>query len=206
MIVWQQVDGVEESLWARRYDAAACSWQPVARVACPPSSFVSRQRVALDDDGNATAVWEQVDDGHFGIRASRYDVLSNQWGESQALDESLRSDCWRPQVAMASNCQAVVVWQQSGAEGRSVWASLYSAAQGNWRSAQRLVEGSTGTVQPQCAMGSHGNVMVTWQESLGDRQYLAAAHYECATLAVVTGWSDQHRAPWGNPGFASDGW
>jgi hypothetical protein len=178
IVVWQQSDGLDESLWASRYDVAADAWRAAAKLPLPPGSWVSRQRVVLDERGNAIVVWEQFVGGRFSIRACHYDATHERWGTCQSLESDEQGDCWRPKLALTANGHAVAVWYQSDVNGHSVWVNRYDSVRGRWAGAQQIPGSGPGAIHPHAAIDAQGDVVVVWKELAGAHGFLASARYD----------------------------
>ena len=103
--LWQENDG---SAWivtsasrpaggawtapVRLSDAATSSWDP---------------QVAVDLDGNATAIWSREVDGTRSVEAARR-PLAGEWSESTAL--SPQGDAWNPQISVDPAGNATAAW------------------------------------------------------------------------------------------------
>jgi len=73
MLVWRQCSPC--GIWGRRFESGA--WQPAAMVA-PQEDSVSSPRIALDDEGNAFALWIQNYAAVGSVYTSRY-VAGSGW-------------------------------------------------------------------------------------------------------------------------------
>ncbi|MBI5451720.1 MAG: Ig-like domain-containing protein [Gammaproteobacteria bacterium] len=78
-VVWQQHDGLRWNIWSSSYSMTGDAWQAPTLLendALRDSKGAARNAeqpaVAIDGDGNVTAVWQQHDGTRFNIWASRY--------------------------------------------------------------------------------------------------------------------------------------
>ena len=175
IIVWQQSDATNStdfgpipnldvlartSIWARAYDSGAPVAAATAIQTDDLSTVVNEDlqkafdvRVAIDANGNATAVWVQeeivaVGDNKWNntsatrIWANRYSAGSTSWGSATMLEGGTRLDAIDPQVVNVAG-KAVVAWRQWNepvdASAYNVYARTYNA---NW-SAKMLIAAST---------------------------------------------------------------
>lgn len=82
----------------------------------------SNPHIALDNKGNAIAVWQQKDSSnHWSIYASRY-VAGSGWGKITLLENG-DGDAKNPKIDIDNNGNAIVVWEQTDSNGH--W-SIYA--------------------------------------------------------------------------------
>jgi len=111
MAVWQQTTAAGlGSIWSSRY-VKATGWTTPVLVS--DSAFdASAVQLAMDDAGNAIAVWQQVNGLQKDVMAARFDVATSTWSVADVLDTDDVTAALNPQIAMNQNGTALVVWQQ----------------------------------------------------------------------------------------------
>lgn len=120
--VWLQREGEVEDVWAAQYDAITQTWgagtviEGEANTAGPPN-------IAVDDSGNAIAVWHQSDGIRDNIWASRYNALMDSWTPAELIEGLDVGGAASPRVGVDANGNAVVVWVQFDGTQNSVWAN-----------------------------------------------------------------------------------
>jgi hypothetical protein len=126
-----------------------------------------RPHIAMDDNGNGVAVWEQSDDsGRFDIWANRYDASSG-WGAAERIETNDAGDALRPQVAMDPAGNAVAVWSQFDGLSDDIWANRYTPDE-SWGDAERIGNNAAGqATRPRIAMDALGSAVVVWTQSHG---------------------------------------
>ena len=72
MAVWTQSDGVRFNIWANRYTAGG-SWGTPTLVESANAGSASNPLIAVDDAGDAVAVWLQSDGTHWNLWANRFE-------------------------------------------------------------------------------------------------------------------------------------
>lgn|SRR5882757_3399520 len=72
LAVWAQSDGTHTAIWANRY-VAGTGWSTAAPIDTDTTGDAATPSVAIDGNGAALAVWEQVDVGRDNIWANRFD-------------------------------------------------------------------------------------------------------------------------------------
>ncbi len=71
LAVWNQFDGLADSIWANRYDAQT-GWGTAALIETDNVNENSRPQVAIDVNGNGLAVWQQFDGTGNNIWSNSY--------------------------------------------------------------------------------------------------------------------------------------
>lgn len=71
MAVWHQDDGTRDNIWARRFNAGSSTWGTIQSLESGAGHADSAQ-IGIDADGNAVAVWVQIDGGVYNIMANTY--------------------------------------------------------------------------------------------------------------------------------------
>jgi FG-GAP-like repeat len=117
--VWRQFDGVDISIWAARYVPGE-GWDTPIPIETNVGEAV-RPAVAMDQSGNAVAVWVQFDGTYDSVWANRY-VVGEGWG-SATLIEHLPGDARLPKVVIDSNRLAVAVWSQDDGTQINIWSN-----------------------------------------------------------------------------------
>jgi hypothetical protein len=72
LTVWAQSDGTHTAIWANRY-VAGTGWSTAAPIETDTTGDAATPSVAMDGNGAALAVWEQVNAGRDNIWANRFD-------------------------------------------------------------------------------------------------------------------------------------
>ena len=125
MAVWRQDDGVWASVWAARY-IQSVGWQKAERMESCIAGDADVPDVAVDERGNALAVWRQKKGVYEHIWASRY-VAGEGWGAPEEIgffEGSERAeDAERPHVRMDQSGNAIVVWRQFDGVRKRIWAN-----------------------------------------------------------------------------------
>ncbi|TPW11715.1 MAG: hypothetical protein FD130_1922, partial [Halothiobacillaceae bacterium] len=124
MAVWIQYDYPTGYVWANRFDSER-GWGEAQRIDSQQLWDATYPKVAMDDQGNAVAVWSQ-DDNRFirNIRANHY-LANAGWGHDRLLEENNTGDAERPQVGIDGTGQATVVWAQRDGVRNAIWTNRY---------------------------------------------------------------------------------
>jgi hypothetical protein len=175
--VWRQYDGADYNIWAKRY-VVGTGWGTATLIETD-YGYAKDPQVAVDDSGNAIAVWDHEDGPlHTNIWANRY-VVGTGWGTA-TLIETDDGDVGYPQVAMDGSGNAIAVWEQdndSFGSRTSIYANRYVIGTG-WGTAT-LIETDYGDASyPQVAMDGSGNAIAVWKQVDGvGRSYIWANRY-----------------------------
>ena len=159
--VWQQSDGIRHNIWSNRY-VVGDGWGDAEFIETNDGDAGSPQ-VAMDEDGNAIAVWQQSDDTDNSIWSNRY-VVGDGWGTATVIEDDNSVEAVNPQVAVDSAGNAIAVWQQSDDTDNSIWSNRYVVGDG-WGTATVIEDdNSVEAVNPQVAVDSAGNAIAVWEQ------------------------------------------
>ncbi|GBD97328.1 MAG TPA: choice-of-anchor D domain-containing protein [Nitrospirae bacterium] len=168
--VWVQAAGDILDVWANRYDAVSGTWGTEVLIETNVAGEAWNPRVAMDGNGNATAVWTQSDGTTLDVWTNRYEAGIG-WGTAEVIEASTK-DTYKPQVAMDGSGNAIAVWVRynSSAKCYTIWANRYDAVSGTWGTPELIETTETGYARkPQIAMEAGGDAAVVWQQYDGDR-------------------------------------
>jgi hypothetical protein len=160
LAVWIRVDTAYH-IWANRYTAGA-GWGTAAAIETNNADSADAPQIAMDANGNATAVWAQSSVGN--IWANRYTAGAG-WGTA-ALIEAGTGSAYGPQIAIDANGNILAAWTQTNGTVYSVWSNRYSA--GVWGTAALIETDDAGSANgPQIAIDANGNALAVWSQSNG---------------------------------------
>jgi len=132
--------------------------------------------VALDDQGNALALWAQRNaQGLWRVYASRY-TLGATWAPAQAIDADTGGSAGRLALGMNATGSALALWElQSGAQ-MDLFAAEYLPGTG-WSPPQPVEARPERVSQPLAAVDAQGRGLAVWRQSDGTDESLWAAHH-----------------------------
>jgi len=173
--VWYQFGGISHDIWANRYESKT-GWGTAELIETDNKGSAYNPKVAVDDSGNAVAVWHQSDGSRKSIWANSY-VDGIGWGTAELIETDDAGHAMYPQVATNTKGSGVAVWYQADGAGHDdIWGNCYIAGKG-WGTAE-LIETSTGDAEnPQVAVDENGNAVAVWQQSDGTRDSVWANRY-----------------------------
>ena len=119
--VWVQSDGIRSNAWANQFDGS--SWGNAVLIETDNAGNVFTPQIAVDDSGNALAVWRQFDGTVFNIRANRF--VGNSWGSAELIESDDTGIARNPQIAVNDSGEAVAVWRQSDGTRFNIWANRF---------------------------------------------------------------------------------
>ena len=123
MAAWVQYDGFKHNVWSNRYVVGA-GWGD-AQLVDADAGDAYEPNVAVDSTGNATVVWDQLDDGSLDIWSNRYETGVG-WGEAQLIEIHVDGDeAANPSVAVDGLGNAITVWQQHDGDRWNTWSNRY---------------------------------------------------------------------------------
>lgn len=129
-------------------------------------------QVAMDDNGNAIAVWQQNDGANTQIYMSDYNLTSpNAWAHPANLAATFSAagtNAHSPQVAMDNNGNAIVVWLQELAGEDRVYRRDYRG--GSWGAIAEISPpplNNRHAEDPRVAMDDSNNAIVVWRQPDG---------------------------------------
>jgi hypothetical protein len=123
-------------------------------------------QIAMDANGNAIAVWSQVDnsgpDTPLRIYANRYSA--ERWGLPELIGTP-PGNGWASQIAIDANGNAIAVWWQQDGTTFNIYANRYSG--GRWGIAELIEFTDDITIAPQIAVDANGNAIAVWTQMPG---------------------------------------
>lgn len=167
LVVWAEsaYDGdYTQTIRARFFDQSTSTWGSEVAVSGDVTDDAYSPKLAMNGSGVAWAVWREYDGTQDNIWARRFS--GGSW-DAAAVQLSSGGYSYAAEVAVASNGDAVAVWQHTPSaetdEPYQLWGSIYSG--GSWGEVTRISRmlGATSSAeQPQVIMPESGNPLVTW--------------------------------------------
>jgi len=164
--VWQQNYGSRDSIYSNRY-VVGTGWGEAQLVETDDFVTARYPQVAVDESGNAIAVWVQInlDFTSSAVWSNRY-VVGTGWGEAQLIETMDVGFAQLPQVAVDGSGNAIAVWYRSSEVTRlDIWSNRYEVGVG-WGEAQLIEISDAGNAErPQVAVDVSGNAIAVWYQS-----------------------------------------
>lgn len=184
--VWQQNSGSRDSIYSNRY-VVGTGWGEAQLVETDDLVTARYPQVAVDESGNAIAVWVQInlDFTSSAVWSNRY-VVGTGWGEAQLIETMDVGFAQLPQVAVDGSGNAIAVWYRSSEVTRlDIWANRYEVGVG-WGEAELIETDDAGDAErPQVAVDVSGSAIAVWYQSDGILTSIWSNQY-----VVGTGWGE----------------
>ncbi|MFH1029583.1 MAG: hypothetical protein V1791_16420 [Pseudomonadota bacterium] len=188
--VWVQFEAGGMAVWASTYDAAATTWSAAQRLGPAPSPLAARPQVAINNTGEAIAVWEERDGTRYNLWVATFD--NGAWRAAESVNEGI-GDAVQGQVVLDDAGTAIVVWIQDPVNGSitpRIHAAIYDFTSGWTRPeivdpfpvAAAVVDFAS--LEPVIGMDDAGNAVVAWMlqdYSQGQRNNIWTIRYDAAT-------------------------
>lgn len=136
-----------------------------------PGGEAFQPEVAIDPDGDATAVWRRSDGTKTIIQAATR-PSGGTWGAPVDLSLSGQS-ANEPQIAVDSTGGATVVWFSEGTN--DIIQAATRGPGGAWGAPVDLSLSGQDAVEPQVAVDPNGNATAVWRRSDGSHEIVQAA-------------------------------
>jgi len=195
LAVWFQSDGTRDNIWSNRYTVGT-GWGTATLIETDNAGSAAFPQIAVDVNGNALAVWQQVDGGGGNINSiwsNRY-TLGSGWGTAMLIETDARP-ATNPQIAFDANGNALAVWVQFDRSIFHIASNRYTAGNG-WGTATLVeTDDAGGAYDPQIAIDASGNALAVWSKYDGahyrvwSNRYAAGSGWGTATL-IETGAGD----------------
>ena len=176
--VWQRtaLPLVGGDIWVNRY-AAGTGWGTAQLLETDAVNGAANPDVAMDEAGNALAVWQQSDGSRVNIWTASY-TLDAGWSAPQLLETNDAGDAKQPQIAMNAAGGAAAVWQQHDGIRWNIWAARYAPGAG-WQDVQLIEKNNIGDAQnPHVMIDADGKAIAVWEQDDGTNRNIWAARYE----------------------------
>ena len=192
LAVWSQQNdaGAAYNIWANRYSANTNSWGSAEMIE-ESTGDAKFPKVAVDDNGNAVAVWHERESSEYRIWANRYNVSNDSWGEAERIGgggdnnphpsgSSILRIEFTPEISVDGNGNALTVWSQIDATQDNIWANRFSVANDSWGTATMIENDDGDARRPKISVDSSGNALAIWYQSDGSLDTTRFNHYNVA--------------------------
>ena len=151
--IWQMYDGGNWTIQAST-KLFGGSWQDA--VALSETGYISKDpQIAVDMNGNATAVWYRYDGSNYIIQASTK-PFGNTW--QATVDLSQAADFVpTPQIAVGASGDATAIWRYNSTIQTST-----KPFGGSWQDPVNVSEAGQNALVPQVAVDPYSNITAVW--------------------------------------------
>ena len=161
--VWVQDDGTRDDVWSNRY-VPGSSWDAPERIENNNTVEASGPQVAMNRNGDAIAVWAQLDGTRWDIWSNR--TSNGRWGSARRVESNNEGDALEPQVGVDADGNAIAVWKQFDGVTFDIWSSRYTSS---WGTPARIEDEDEGDASdPRIAVASDGSAVAVWTQTQSD--------------------------------------
>jgi hypothetical protein len=198
LAVWAHFQGGHEAVAqsaARRPDGTWSAPITLSRT----SGEVQRPAIAIDDAGEAIAVWEVFEGDRIVQSATR--ATTGTWSAPISLTPK-GMESGGSEIAMNDAGEAVVLWDTRLARSlREVTKTTFHSPGGTWSAPVKVVEGRVAEIAPAIAISPTGEAIVIW-ERFRERSGREYSRIESASHPAGGAWSKPtNLAGKGGPSF-----
>ena len=176
MAIWRRWDGAKWVIQAATRPPGGSWGAPADLSAADQNSF--EPQVAIDDDGEAVAVWRHYNGTYHVIQYATKPAAADWTAPMTFADTNHASE--DPRVAVDGDGDVIVVWRHSNGTTYVVRAASRPAS-GPWEPPVDVSTTDVYAVEPQVAIGG-GNAVAVWRDNAG-------ATVQVATKAPFESWA-----------------
>jgi hypothetical protein len=158
VVVWLERTASDVDLWAAHYKVGK-GWSPPELVEAIAGE-ADQPDIAIDDQGNAVAVWSRFNGLQNDLWVNRYEPATG-WGTPRAI-ETQDGDALHARAQINRHGNALVVWTQND----HVWANDYQTSVG-WGNATAIESNSGLPSYPDVVFDGEGNGVAVWFQEAG---------------------------------------
>jgi hypothetical protein len=182
IVVWNQVRTFPTAdVWANRFNVSTGSWGVATRLTATNSLTSSDAAVAVDGNGNATAVWQEeisVSPGVSAIKASRYSAALGTWSQSVSIESNSTSYTNGPEIGVDSDGNVTAAWLQFTTGTTAVIkTSRYNVSSSVWATATNISSEIAGLRNVKIAVSAIGEVLAIWEANQSSVKGLYSNRY-----------------------------
>jgi hypothetical protein len=167
VIVWERQEGSRYIIQAAVGSVESGVWQEPVDLSTPGQAAGNPQ-VAMDSEGEATAVWQSYDEGDYYIQAATGSIGHDAWRKpidlsvSGPLADQVTAN---PRITVNEAGEAIATWERGGFElepyATQVAVRLIG---GEWEAPSTLSSSSSPSADfPQVALDATGDSVVVWE-------------------------------------------
>lgn len=180
--IWEQRNPSEWSIFVSHY-SVGLGWESPELIEGEVGGGLNPY-IAIDDDGNALAIWEQADGEKMSIMANYY-TFGVGWGIPEYIESDNVGNAHDPKIDFDGAGNAIAVWHQLDPV-YSIYANRFVKGVG-WGAAESLESETTwGATDAEVVMDNAGNAIAVWTQGDG-----AQNNVMCSRYTVDSGWSTE---------------
>ncbi|MBZ2169065.1 Ig-like domain-containing protein [Marinobacter sp. F4216] len=178
-------DGAAVAIWGQRMDLVTSiegnaykpgvGWGSAEPIEIGDDNAYGPE-VAVDESGNAIAVWTQKDGTQFSMYSNRFSAETG-WGGAtliESLETGASNPIYNPQLAMDGSGNALVVWVHNNGTSTDLWFNRFDVNTG-WQGEALLETHEPAAESPVLTMNNSGTAMVIWAKEDPSSKFLGFA-------------------------------
>lgn len=166
-VIWERYAGTNQMLLQAVERPAGGSWTVPVDIAEFSQGAAPEPWIAVDWEGNATAVWKQGE-----VITSSFHPFAGSWGEPTPLSDE---ESFTPQAAMDARGDTTVVWMHFDGTHYLV-ESAYRPEGGEWEAPTLVSKPGEEGGNPQVALDAKGDSLVVWRGAVEGEEFVRAAY------------------------------
>ncbi|HWA52742.1 MAG TPA: PKD domain-containing protein [Solirubrobacterales bacterium] len=166
-VIWERYAGVNQMLLQAVERPAGGSWTAPVDIAEFSQGVAPEPWIAVDWEGNATAVWKQGE-----VITSSFHPFAGAWSEPIPLSEK---ESFTPQAAMDARGDTTVVWMHDDGS-HYVVESAYRPEGGEWEEPTLVSKPDEEGGNPHVALDAKGDSLVVWRGAVEGEESVRAAY------------------------------
>lgn len=166
-VIWERYAGTNLMLLQAVERPAGGSWTAPTDIAEFSQGAAPEPWVAVDWEGNATAVWKQGE-----VITSAFHPFAGSWGEPVQLSGE---ESFTPQATMDARGDTTVVWMHNDGS-HYVVESAYRPEGGSWEAPTLVSAPGEEGGNPEVALDAKGDSLVVWRGAVGGEEFVRAAY------------------------------
>ncbi len=162
-VIWERFEG-EELIEASGRASATGSWSEPVKLSRTEAGKgePGEQQLALDDHGDAVAVWSRLQGTEDVVEAALGAVATASWSAPATISGKGRNIEEAPEVGVDESGDAVVVWPQWNGEAEVIEGVSGNAPNATWGAPVQLSASGEEAGQAGVALDSQGDAAAVW--------------------------------------------
>jgi hypothetical protein len=194
IVVWVEPGIPYYRLYARRY-MPGIGWDATQTID-DNTGRCDLPRLAADNAGNATAIWQSNDGISTRVYANRF-TAGSTWGTPALISNGTGTAAFAPEIAVNKNGTAMAVWYEDNNGTDNAYARRFVPGTG-WDAIQSIETGTSNAYAVRVAIDDSGAAISLWrQPDLYYSRYMPGTGWSTAQT-IATGFLD-------NPAVAMNG-
>jgi hypothetical protein len=176
--VWSRSNGSNNTIiQASRYTYTNGSWSTPEDLSAVGQN-ASNPKIAIDNLGNAIAVWTRFN-GFNGIIQTRRYTYNGSWSTPESVVDlsAVGGNASSPQIAIDNLGNAIAVWSRSNGSNTIIQARRYTYTNGSWLASVDLSETGGNASSTQIAIDKFGNAIAVWSRYNGSNGIIQSSRY-----------------------------